>query len=73
MRRIKIPQPTMMLIAGLGLTVVNLSSMADCESEDDEFIVLDVADKAIVADAITPLAFSIGGERFAMLTRVFTV
>jgi hypothetical protein len=47
--------------------------MANCESEDDEFIVLDVADKAIVADAITPLAFSIGGERFAMLTRVFTV
>lgn len=63
----------MVLIAGLGLAVVNLSSMADCESEDDEFIVLDVADKAIVADAITPLAFSIGGERFAMLTRVFTV
>lgn len=49
----------MVLIAGLGLAVVNLSSMADCESEDDEFIVLDVADKAIVADAITPLAFSI--------------
>ena len=61
----------MVLIAGLA--VINISSMANCESEDDEFIILDVANETIVADAVTPLAFSVGGECLAVLAWVFTV
>ena len=39
--------------------------MSDGDDQDDEAVVLDCSDDAVVADAVTPQAFQIAGKWFA--------
>ena len=60
-------------VPGAGISLaVDLAAMADAEGEDDDFLVLDVADDAVVADAIAPVAAELhASEGFADATRIF--
>lgn len=42
------------------------------EGKDNQFAIVNLADKTIVADVIAPLATAISGEAFALLVRVVT-
>ena len=43
------------------------------EREDDESLVLNGADQAVVADAVAPLSLAVRRERFPVCTGIFAV
>ena len=49
---------------------MHLSPMPDCYHQDDEAIVLDGGNNAIVADTVTPQALEVAGESTAQAARV---
>ena len=46
--------------------------MPDMQHQDDNALILDIGNQAIVADAVTPFTAMVGGEALAVLTRVLT-
>ena len=46
--------------------VVDVEAVADGHDEDDDHIVLNVGDEAIIADAIAPLAAAVRGKAFSV-------
>lgn len=52
---------------------IYLAPVANCECQDDEAIILELANKAIVSDAIAPQSGEVGRELFAVKPRVVRV
>ena len=46
--------------------------MPDMQHQDDDALILDISDQAIVADTVAPFTAMVGGEALAVLTRVLT-
>lgn len=55
------------------MVVIYGTAMACGEGKDNQFAIVNLADKTIVADVIAPLATAINSEAFAVLARVVTV
>jgi hypothetical protein len=45
--------------------------MPHCDHQDDEAVVLDGGDDAVIADAVAPQPLAVAGDRMTQAARVF--
>ena len=71
--RLVYPENEIVLVAEkLQLLVVDIAAMTDVQNQNQNLVVLNIGNQAVVPDAIAPLPAAIGGQSFSMLTRIGT-
>lgn len=53
--------------------IVNFPPMTYSKRQNNKLFVLNLTDKAVIANAVPPLTVAISGKGFAIQTRIFTI